>query len=109
MTLAHHLIFFIRRFSRPLHLAAPSITSDRVFHRVFPPRIPRKLTRPRLPLQGGGPVSAATTYQELGIPHSLFTRLRWLLELGVFGFGGDEYGDVGVGIFPQRKEIFVAG
>jgi hypothetical protein len=32
-----------------------------------------------------------------------------LMKLGVFGFGGDEDGDVGVGIFPQREKIFVGG
>ena len=33
-------------------------------------------------------------------------RLK-LLQLGVFGFGGDENGNVGVGVFPQRKEILI--
>jgi hypothetical protein len=32
-----------------------------------------------------------------------------LLQLGVFGFGGGENGDVGVGVFPQREEILVGG
>jgi hypothetical protein len=32
-----------------------------------------------------------------------------LLQLGVFGFSGDEDGNVGVGIFPQREEILMGG
>jgi hypothetical protein len=32
-----------------------------------------------------------------------------LLQLGIFGFGGDEDGDVWVGVFPQREKIFVGG
>ena len=38
------------------------------------------------------------------------TRHRELLlrlQLGVFGLGLFEDGDVGVGVFPQRKEVFV--
>src|SRR5260370_42496001 len=30
-----------------------------------------------------------------------------LLQLGVFGLGGDEDGDVGVGVFPQRQKILI--
>jgi hypothetical protein len=30
-----------------------------------------------------------------------------LLQFGVFGFGGDEDGDVRVGVFPERQEIVV--
>src|SRR5271156_5617248 len=32
-----------------------------------------------------------------------------LLQLGVFGFGGDEDGNVGVRVFPEREEILVGG
>jgi len=32
-----------------------------------------------------------------------------LLQLGVFGLGGDEDGDGGVGVFPQREEILIRG
>jgi len=37
------------------------------------------------------------------------TVSEWLgsIQLGVFGFSGDEDGDVGVGIFPERKEILI--
>jgi hypothetical protein len=31
------------------------------------------------------------------------------LQLGVFGFGFLQDGDVQVGVFPQREEIFVGG
>jgi hypothetical protein len=31
------------------------------------------------------------------------------LQLGVFGFSGDEDRDVGVGVFPQREKVFVSG
>ncbi len=30
-----------------------------------------------------------------------------LLQLRVFGLGGDENGDSGVGVFPQREEILI--
>src|ERR1700680_977809 len=30
-------------------------------------------------------------------------------QFGVFGFGGDEDGDAGVGVFPEREEIVVGG
>jgi hypothetical protein len=30
-----------------------------------------------------------------------------LLELGVFRFRGDEDGDIGVGVFPQREEVLI--
>src|SRR5258708_769460 len=30
-----------------------------------------------------------------------------LLQLSVFGLGGDEDGDVGVGVFPQREEVLI--
>jgi len=33
-------------------------------------------------------------------------RLK-LLQLGVFGFGGCEDGDPGVGVFPEREEILI--
>jgi len=32
-----------------------------------------------------------------------------LLQLRVFRLGGDEDGDVRVGVFPEREEIFVGG
>ena len=32
-----------------------------------------------------------------------------LFQLLVFGFGSDENGNIGVGIFPEREEIFVGG
>jgi hypothetical protein len=32
-----------------------------------------------------------------------------LLELGVFGFGLLEDGDVGVGVFPEGEEVLVGG
>ena len=32
-----------------------------------------------------------------------------LLQLGVFGFGRDQDGDVRIGVFPQREKIFVSG
>jgi hypothetical protein len=31
------------------------------------------------------------------------------LELGIFGFGGEEDGDVGVGGFPEGEEILAGG
>jgi hypothetical protein len=36
-------------------------------------------------------------------------RLQSLLEFGVFGFGLEEDGDVGVGIFPECEEILIGG
>ena len=38
-----------------------------------------------------------------------FTRRGGLLQLGVLGFGGDEDGDVGVGVFPEGEEILIGG
>src|SRR5258708_30918303 len=32
-----------------------------------------------------------------------------LLQLSVFGLGGDEDGDVGVGVFPESEEILIGG
>ena len=32
-----------------------------------------------------------------------------LLQLGVFGLGGDEDGDGGVSVFPEREEILIGG
>jgi len=29
------------------------------------------------------------------------------MKLGVFGLRGEKDGDVGVGVFPQRKEILI--
>jgi hypothetical protein len=31
------------------------------------------------------------------------------LQLGVFGFGGDEDGNIGIGVFPQREKILIRG
>jgi hypothetical protein len=31
------------------------------------------------------------------------------LQLGVFGFGGDQDGDVRVGVFPDSKEVLIRG
>jgi len=39
------------------------------------------------------------------------SRLLWpaseLLKLRVLSFGGDEDGDVGIGVLPQREEILI--
>ena len=32
-----------------------------------------------------------------------------LFEFGVFGLGGDEDGDVGVGLFPLGEEVLIGG
>jgi len=32
-----------------------------------------------------------------------------LVQLGVFGLGGEEDGDAGVSVFPQREEILIGG
>jgi hypothetical protein len=34
---------------------------------------------------------------------------KLLFQLGVLRFGGDEDGDVWVGVFPEREEILVSG
>jgi hypothetical protein len=34
---------------------------------------------------------------------------RGLMQLGILGFGGDEDGNVGVGVFPQSEEILIGG
>jgi hypothetical protein len=39
--------------------------------------------------------------QQYGDPH------RFSLQLGVFGFGGDEDGDVRIGVFPEGEEVLV--
>ena len=36
-------------------------------------------------------------------------RCAQLLQLGVFGFCGDEDGNVGVGVFPEREEVLIGG
>ncbi len=38
-----------------------------------------------------------------------FSQKTGLLQLRVLGFGTDENWNVGVGVFPKRKEIFVGG
>jgi hypothetical protein len=35
--------------------------------------------------------------------------VRRLLQLGVFGLGFFQDGDVRVGVFPEREDIFVGG
>jgi hypothetical protein len=35
------------------------------------------------------------------------SRATKLLQLGVLGFGGDEYGNVGVGVLSKREEISI--
>ena len=34
-------------------------------------------------------------------------QYQWLFQLGVLGFRGDEDGDVGIGVFPERKEFVI--
>ena len=43
----------------------------------------------------------------MGHPETLLKQR--LLEFGEFGFGGEEEGDFGVGVFPKGEEIFVGG
>jgi len=40
---------------------------------------------------------------------TLIVNFKRLFQLGVLRFCGDEDGDVGIGVFPQREEIFVGG
>src|SRR5580704_2769580 len=35
----------------------------------------------------------------------LFCQVLWLVQPGIFGFGGDEDSNFRVGLFPQREEI----
>src|ERR1700675_4959422 len=42
-------------------------------------------------------------------PHCGAALGAQLLQLGVFGLGSDEDGDVGVGVLPQREEILICG
>src|ERR1035437_6227085 len=43
------------------------------------------------------------------MPEAFLGRARELLQLRVLGFGLLQDGNVGVGVFPEREEIFVGG
>jgi hypothetical protein len=43
------------------------------------------------------------------ITGTFIKRFRWLFQLLVLHFGFFQDGDVGVGVFLERKEIFVGG